>query len=96
MAPGANSCDVPSSLPHGELEVLVLETVGVVTLRPLSLFGSKTADIEHTLAYSVHSPKWLVVVLVPGGLTHTACYRGGVAVPDGSPGTAGGADPTGV
>ncbi len=28
---------------------------------------SKTADIEQTLAYGVHGPKRLVVVLVPGG-----------------------------
>jgi L-lactate dehydrogenase complex protein LldG len=30
---------------------------------------SKTADIEQTLAYGVHGPKRLVVVLVPGGPT---------------------------
>jgi L-lactate dehydrogenase complex protein LldG len=28
---------------------------------------SKTADIEQTLAYGVHGPKRLVVILVPGG-----------------------------
>ncbi len=30
---------------------------------------SKTADIEQTLAYGVHGPKRLVVVVVPGGAT---------------------------